>query len=454
MKQSNEQVREVKLIIRICEEKATKDNMTEQQKKDYIYKILMNYLENNVISGARNTKYYDNMKKIIPVYEKVYPDFSKEEFVRYVLTHTSNADIIFEEKLKLEKRLSELDERIASIDYSLSSEEDLRESSPDVFEDIDATIGSEIYFAINKQRLEEEKRTLQELKKGFSDICEKYDKRLPISLRGTKEQRDEFRDVGDEKKYNDIIETLTKIKNSTPEGENLYEKIFEYYKTFIGVDTKNWKAGFCKDEKGVAEAIFKVFVRCVPSFESYLESKLNDLKTNLGEIDSKIEKLYGVNREIEKRVIPVKKSPIKIEYYYDEDEGALWRGERKERKIEGEHPNQNLIEIEQKLENLINGETKKDPIKLNEELMKLYLKQVHQDDEGKYILQDMHDLFVSKNPSFKEYLQGWSNTANKILTKINELSQTKNDLSEQIHSYNVHYQSHPDGYSTEDHERF
>ena len=86
--------------------------------------------------------------------------------------------------------------------------------------------------------------------------------------------------------------------------------------------------------------------------------------------------------------------------------------------------------------------------------MKLYLKQVHQDDEGKYILQDMHDLFVSKNPSFKEYLQGWSNTANKILTKINELKQAKNDLSKQIHSYNVHYQSHPDGYSTEDHERF
>ena len=225
MKESKEQARKVKSIIRICEQKAAKDNMTEQQKKDYIYKILMRYIENEAISDSRYTKKYDNMKKIIPVYEKAYSDFSKEEFVRSVLTHTSNADIIFEEKLKLEKRLREFDERIASIDYSLSSEKDLRESSPDVFENIDTTIGSEIYFAINKQRLEEEKRTLQELKMGLTDICEKYDKRLPISLRGTKEQRDEIRHVGDEKKYTEIIENLKKIIDSTPEGENLDEKI-------------------------------------------------------------------------------------------------------------------------------------------------------------------------------------------------------------------------------------
>ena len=150
----------------------------------------------------------------------------------------------------------------------------------------------------------------------------------------------------------------------------------------------------------------------------------------------------------------MKKSQIKIEYYYVEDEFYI-TPQRKKRKIEGEQiPSPNLADIEQKLEQMLNDESKKDPIKLNEELIQLYLKQVRKDDEGRYILQDMHDLFVSKYQPFKEYLQGWSNIANKLTTEIDELEQTKNDLSEQIHSFNVHYQSHPDGYSTEDHEKF
>lgn len=451
MNQTTDLLRDVNLIIKTCERKATEDNMIEQQKKDYINEILMRYLEKT----TRNARFhnYDNMERILPIYEEAYSDFSREEFVRYVLTHTSNADIIFEEKLKIEKRLNEIYERIACIDGSLRSEENLRKSSPEIFENIDTAIGSEIYFALNKQRLEEEKRALQELEKGLLDICKKFDTRLPISLKGTKEQRNEFEHIGDEKRYNDIIETLTEIKNTTADGENIDEKVFEYYKTFIGIDTCYWTA-FWSKHTGVAEDIYNIFVRCVPSFEKYLKNRINDLRTEIDQINRKTGQLYRINREIKKRVIAVKKSPIKIEYYYVEDEFYI-TPQRKKRKIEGEQiPSPNLADIEQKLEQMLNDESKEDPIKLNEELMQLYLKQVKRDDEGRYILQDMHDLFVSKYQPFKEYLQGWSNIANKLTTEIDELEQTKNDLSEQIHSFNVHYQSHPDGYSTEDHEKF
>ena len=272
MNQKNNVLAFVKLIINNSEKNSAKSNMTKEQKKEYIYKRLFEYFERG---GMK-------LDEIIPIYQEAYQDFIKEDFIQYVITHTSNTDIVFEEKLKLEKKIEKISDEIDKINiqlggndsfsdfekrfrryqqerttidekieqikkkYQLSAnmigtkyglslrseqlqeyieliedmvngsssveelytmakeqivffsgmgtlyEKELRKRSPKLFEYIDSLIQNEVAPLMEqKQRLEQRKKELVKLKVGLSEICAKYDKRLPTELRGTKQEREQ-----------------------------------------------------------------------------------------------------------------------------------------------------------------------------------------------------------------------------------------------------------------------
>ena len=105
----------IKLIISSSEKKAIEVNMTPEEKKEYINKKLYEYFER---SGMR-------IETMLPIYKEVYPEFIQEDFMQYVVEHTYNQDIIFEEKLKVEKKLKRISDRVAEINKQLGVEENL-----------------------------------------------------------------------------------------------------------------------------------------------------------------------------------------------------------------------------------------------------------------------------------------------------------------------------------------
>lgn len=115
MEQGNNMQGFLKLIISSSEKKATEANMTLKQKKEYINKRLFEYFERNSM----------RIETMLPIYKEVYPEFVQEDFMQYVVEHTSNQDIIFEEKLKVEKKLEKISSRVAEINKQLGVDENL-----------------------------------------------------------------------------------------------------------------------------------------------------------------------------------------------------------------------------------------------------------------------------------------------------------------------------------------
>ena len=102
MKKENDIIEFLKLIISSSKKKAIEGNMTPEQKKEYINKRLFEYFERSSMK----------VETLFPIYKKVYPEFVKEDFMQYVIEHTSNQDIIFKEKLKEEEKLEKISSRI------------------------------------------------------------------------------------------------------------------------------------------------------------------------------------------------------------------------------------------------------------------------------------------------------------------------------------------------------
>ena len=115
MEQTNNLLAFVKLIITSSEKRANELKITEEQKKEYINKRLFEHFEK---SGKK-------MEEMLPIYEEAYPEFSKDDFTQYVIDHTSNIDIIYSEKLKIEKKMNKISARISEIDNQLGTEENL-----------------------------------------------------------------------------------------------------------------------------------------------------------------------------------------------------------------------------------------------------------------------------------------------------------------------------------------
>ena len=103
----------VQLLIARGKKNRKEANWTEKQEKAFVYDILMRHFE--------KTEWKKD--EIFHIYEKTYSGFSSDEFFQYVIEHTTNSGILFEEKLKVEARMQEISEEISKIDEGIEEKE-------------------------------------------------------------------------------------------------------------------------------------------------------------------------------------------------------------------------------------------------------------------------------------------------------------------------------------------
>ncbi len=94
----------LRLIINSCEKKAKEENMTSEEKKEYINRRLFEHFERNGIDEISDD--------LVKIYKKVYPEFSRDDFAKYVVLHTKNKEVIFNEKIRLMKKIEKIDDEI------------------------------------------------------------------------------------------------------------------------------------------------------------------------------------------------------------------------------------------------------------------------------------------------------------------------------------------------------
>ena len=109
-KNSNEQF--VGLIIKTSDKKAERENMTEEQKKEYINEKLFNHFEKNKM----------RLDEAVRLYKKEYKEFSKEDFKNYAIKNTKRKEILIEEKENVEQKIKKLDWYISQKDRELGKE--------------------------------------------------------------------------------------------------------------------------------------------------------------------------------------------------------------------------------------------------------------------------------------------------------------------------------------------
>lgn len=197
MKEENNILGFVKLIIKSSEKKATNDNMTNEQTKDYINRRLYEHFEK---TGAK-------IEEILPIYEEAYTEFSRDDFMQYVIAHTSNTDIIWGEKLKIEKKLEKISSRIAEINKQLGTEENLSEF--------------DLRFMGFQQHKSSINAKIEEVKKKYS---------LPIEV--IKSKRGQTISEEHLQEYSDLIAEMV---DSCSSVEELYEMAKEQIGFFDGM---------------------------------------------------------------------------------------------------------------------------------------------------------------------------------------------------------------------------
>lgn len=94
----------LKMIVKSGEKKAKETNMTDEEKKEHITRRLFEYFERNNMDEIS--------EDLVKEYEEVYPEFSKDYFVKYVISHTKNQKVIFNEKIKLEEKINKIEKEI------------------------------------------------------------------------------------------------------------------------------------------------------------------------------------------------------------------------------------------------------------------------------------------------------------------------------------------------------
>ena len=230
------------------------------------------------------------------------------------------------------------------------------------------------------------------------------------------------------KDLDNFIKKLLELapEKSKEKGTSVEELAFEFYKTIAD----NYPYG-------VPEDIYNVFIGNLPTFKQYVEDVMENLekqKSNISmkkydislELKSIEEKLEGFEQErISVRENEVRTRTIRNKVYEGPRTHSFLRGDitpyhYETKTIEENVPSGNICQIKQILDVMVNEETIKDSKKLNEGLMSLYSMQVQSENGKKFILQDMHDMFIKKYPPFEEYLQ-----------QINGVKEEEKDLLQQ-----------------------
>ena len=208
----------VKLIVKSAEKTAENNGMTGEQKNEHVITRLFEYLDKKKMNTI-NTE-------ILKTAKEVYPEFDEDDFRKYVVEHTTNTDIIFNEKLKIEEKLRSIKGRIHMLEMDLGYKESkigkVKEASlagsikkiKDMYE---IKAGEET--TLDEEQIQENVDLIQEMVNTYKDVEELH--------KVVKENEDYFMGMGDMYKktlYQKSPEYAKYVEAS------LQEELFPYFK--------------------------------------------------------------------------------------------------------------------------------------------------------------------------------------------------------------------------------
>ena len=195
----------IKLIVSSSTKKAEKENMTEEQKKDYINKKLFKHFEDNNLT----------LEKAIKMYKGEYDEFDEIKFKNYAIKNTNRIEILENEKTKLNDKIKKIKWEILQLDREIGR--DGRTTKFDV-----SCIGKvsvnqridEVYnkYLIKVQDLEEGKELSDEQRQEYNELIKEMTenfKDVRQLHKIAKEQSKYFKGMGED--YQQII------KENSPE---------------------------------------------------------------------------------------------------------------------------------------------------------------------------------------------------------------------------------------------
>ncbi len=253
-KENNTDIDFIKIIIDNAEKKFEKE---EDKKSGYINKNLYQFYE------AKGMK----LNEAIKLFKQIYPEFSKEEFMDYVVDHTSDTDIIYNEKLKLEEKINRINWQIIQLDAELGIENE------------------RTAFTLKH-------RTTPTIKEKIEKIKEKYDFSTDIieAEEGQELSEDEIQE------YTEIIEAMVESSSNVKE---LYKLAKEQMKFFDGMGELYTQI---LDEKSQE---FKQYIDYLGSVEKKELKEVNQQKEKFEKQRNELVELKdGLQKCIDKRYDP------------------------------------------------------------------------------------------------------------------------------------------------------
>ena len=259
----------VNMIVRSAEQIAKEKNMEDKDKAEYINKRLFEHFERNGIDEID--------KKIIYIYKKAYPNFSEDEFTKYAINNTKNTNVIFNEKLKLEDKIEQINKEIKHYKKELG------------------------IFPKYQQQQEKEENQDKYLYKKIENIKEKYSMKAEETEKLSDEQIEEN------------IKLIEEMINSCESEESLYKTAKEQIAYF----------------NGMGESYNKTLREKSPELNKYIEEKLEEELAPLQKKEEKYKKDIQYLTELKKGFEEC------IKKVYDPKLEKERRGDKVDRRIGG-----------------------------------------------------------------------------------------------------------------------
>ena len=242
----------LKMIVKSGEKKAKETNMTDEEKREHINRRLFEYFERNNMDEIS--------EDLLKEYEEVYPEFSKDDFVKYVVSHTKNQKVIFAEKIKVEEKIDKIEKEMYNSKRELGIGMIVQKGDKPkyLFEKIEQIQEKYKICANEVEKLTEEQ--IQENIDIIQQMVDTYNE--PEELHNiAKKQVVFFNGMGD--KYQEIL------KEKSPEYKKYIEESLEKELRFY-----NDKKAKLKDKLRQLEQLKKGFEDCIINvYDARLDEK-------------------------------------------------------------------------------------------------------------------------------------------------------------------------------------
>ena len=94
----------LKMIIASAEKIAEKKEMPQNEKNQYIIERIFDFFEKR--------EFDEISKEFLEECQKYYPDLKEDEINKYIILHTKNEDVVYNEKIKLEKKILRIEDEL------------------------------------------------------------------------------------------------------------------------------------------------------------------------------------------------------------------------------------------------------------------------------------------------------------------------------------------------------